>query len=264
MPFLTVNGIELPVSTDNARFSREEIGARERAFDGSLRSHRRATKRRIDLAIPVGADADTMHAYEGLLRGDGHVWGFETGFGLYSYKGLGPSAGFMGATQSGTGGKYGGKLTLAATTGTITFATGLPGKWSVMVWRFEGAAWVHYVVRSDGAKWVDGVRNDAASTGWLSASSGAVTLANSLATAFDYDDLVAVPYLVPVDWPAIVSASARAYSQLPRLECHGDGLPDSSASAPVQMMGEPSEATFAPVAVTGGWGRDLPVVLREV
>lgn len=263
--FLNVNGFAVPVALDSLkRPAAEELGTRERMLDGSLYSHRSAKKRRLECELPPMTEAEALEAYEGLLRGDGHVWSFDAS--LYSSKGLGPNAGYA-ASQSGSGGKYSGKLTLNATNGTIAFPAQLGARWTVMVWRHEGGAWRHYVIRSDGAKWVNGVRNDIASTSWLSMAGGAVTLTNTAGAAQDYDDLVALPFLVAQTWPAIVAASSRPFPPLPRLEVYGDALLGSSASAPVTMMGEVGEATYVPARIGGAFDRTiqrLSVTLREV
>jgi hypothetical protein len=46
MAFLIVNGQTVPVAVDGASMEQELIGDRARAFDGTMRSTRRATKRR--------------------------------------------------------------------------------------------------------------------------------------------------------------------------------------------------------------------------
>lgn len=53
-------------------------------------------------------------------------------------------------------------------------------------------AYNHYAVRSDGAKWKNGVRNDSLDTSWLSVTGSSVHLQAGV-----YDELLVVPYLAP-------------------------------------------------------------------
>lgn len=64
MPFLQVNTIVVPVALDGATVEMELIGDRARAFDGTMRSTRRATKRRwqIKTAPMTAADAQALLA----------------------------------------------------------------------------------------------------------------------------------------------------------------------------------------------------------
>ena len=62
MPFLSVGGQTVAASLDGPRKQRIAVGGQNRAFDGTLRSTVRATKREWDIAtIPQArATADTM------------------------------------------------------------------------------------------------------------------------------------------------------------------------------------------------------------
>jgi hypothetical protein len=60
MAFLIVNGITVPVAVDGAQVEMELIGDRARAFDGTMRSTRRATKRRWKVKTAPMASADAL------------------------------------------------------------------------------------------------------------------------------------------------------------------------------------------------------------
>ena len=122
--------------------------------------------------------------------------------------------------------------------------------------------WTHYAVNSLGQKWLNGVRNDATGTGFLSVStSGDVTLTTNF-----YDDVVAFPAVMPTTWPPLLFATGRAFPPLPRVEGYGDVFPGSSASAPVLLRGEVSSMSYAPAWINGTWtpmAGTLSVTLRD-
>jgi hypothetical protein len=259
MAFLTINGIEIPVREGTLDETIREIGATTPAFDGTMRRTRQAVKHDLEFKT-TPLEATEAYAWDSLIRGLGHHWSFDSS--LYSSKGLGPDAGYV-ATQSGAGGKFTGRLSVTATTGTITFSNAWSGgAWTYMVWRFESGAWHHYTADSTGRKWLDGVRNDAAVTTWASLPSGTITLANTTGSAVLYDDLVVVPYLLPTTWPPIFGVAAVAFSDLSRLTLAGDALPEATSRT---VQGDAS-ATFVKAVIGGSFrtnGRVLSVKLTE-
>jgi hypothetical protein len=120
---LALNGINLGAmmsAIDAPKATTREIGDTSEAADGTTVITRLTKK--IDLAfgsVPL-SHAD-LHAWKSLISGEGEVWPFDSS--LYGSKGTGPSAS-VGATQSAGSAKFGaGKLSLAATTGSITYAS---------------------------------------------------------------------------------------------------------------------------------------------
>lgn len=268
MPLLAINGLECPVRVGSLRRPPpEEIGVTDRAESGTLRTHRRNKKRRFEFAITTVKQVEAL-AWEALIRGDGQVWSFDAN--LYSSKGLAPSAGYSAVLQAG--GKYGANC-LRITAGTTTnFPVGLdagdrPPNWTVAVWRNESAVWKHYVVNSLAQKWVDGVRNDAASTTFLAVSSAGTVSLTGATGLTDFDDLVCFPSVMPTTWPPILYATNRAFPSMPNLEVYGDLIPGSTAAVPMTMRGESGGAEFDPARIESAWhstAQALSVVLREV
>lgn len=267
MAFLTINGITANV-TDRSAQEPKKIGDTSRAMDGTLRKVIQATKNEWDLSISVQTRA-LAEAWRYLIDGYGYHWSFTTDF--YSDgSGLGYSA-KTDTTAANAGGKFNKKMTVGAATGTITWAA-LPSTgayWTVMVWRYESAAWHHYTVTGAGTKWVDGVSNDGASTTWLSVSAGSVTIANATGSAVDYSDLVVLPYRVTAAWYAIWGVASAAFSDLPKLSIAGDMV----TSAPngdndtTTAMGEVEKMPYSPVAISGSWNDNAQIVsfkLRQV
>lgn len=244
---LALNGINLGaliLASDEPRESLRDVGDTSVAADGSTRISRRRRKRDIAFRTVPLTNAQA-HAWLCLLTGEGEAWSFDSS--VYGSKGTGPSA-ITNTSQGAPSPKYGsGRLSVGATTGSITYGGvavngwGGSSDWTVMLWRYEGAAWVHYVVRSDGAKWVNGVRTDGASTTWLTVSAGNVTIANTTGAAVLYDDLVVLPFLVLDDWPAQVFAAGAAYGSLPVGRVTGDLVTEASSR---EVLGTVEEASY--------------------
>lgn len=235
MSVLTINEIVLGAiiaAGEEPKGGRRDGGGEAVATDGTTRITRSSRKRDLKFRSTFLTEADA-HAWESLLIGEGEVWSFDAT--LYGSKGMGPSAS-SGATIVAGSAKFGaGKLNLAATTGTITYSfpavnmfSSSVVNWSLEVWRSTdaGASWTNYFVRGTGAtqsaKWVDGVRNDAAVTTWLTVGAdGAVTIANTTGAAVQYDDLVILPYWVLDAWPPVLGVATRAWPPLPYLDAAG-------------------------------------------
>lgn len=259
MPALVINGLTVSIAVESLSRSVEEVGERTRAFDGTAVLNRRWTKRVLEFELPVASQVDQL-AWMALLRGEGQVWSFDST--LYSAKGLPVSGATATVGNTSPAAKFGGgRLSTGAST--VGAATKLGPVWTVVLWYWNGAAWVHYVINSSGQKWVGGVRNDAASTTWLTVSaSGDLTFA---ASSF-FDDVVALPVVLPTAWPPLLFATGRAFPPLPRMEAYGDLFPGSSASAPVYVRGEVSSLSYAPAWLGGVWtpmAGTLAVTIRE-
>lgn len=232
MSALKLNGIELDTiiaAGDQLKPTVRDVGVTGEAVDGSAYLTRSA--RKLDLAfktVPMAlADA---RAWMDFITGEGEVWSFDAS--LYGSKGTGPFSVVGTAVQSAGSAKYGaGKLSMGASSaiawaGAGRSVFGVTSAWTVAFWRNAGT-WTHYVINSSGQKWVDGVRNDAASTTFAGMSSGDFTLSNSIGTVL-FDDLVVVPFVMPTDWPPQIYAAAAAFSPLPRLALTGDFILEQS------------------------------------
>lgn len=249
MPVLKINSINVGTIIavlEEPKGTRRDIGDNTQATDGSMRITRQTRKRDLKFKT-IQLSLNDSYVWESFITGEGEVWSFDTT--LYGSKGLGPSASVLATIVAGST-KFGaGMLNLAATTGSISYAAainsfGTASLWSVSVYRSTnaGVAWTHYIVRSDGAKWVDGARNDAASTTWLSVSgAGTVTIANTTGGAVQYDDLIVFPFKVLDTWPAIIFARTTAYPPLPYLDLDGDFIPEQTTR---RVLGSVDESTM--------------------
>lgn len=88
MAYLTINGYEIPV-LQGGQVSYQDIGSRERAFDGTLLVDRRATKRVWKYRTKPVSEL-VREQIIGLVRGDGDHWSFDAD--KYSDKGLAVSS----------------------------------------------------------------------------------------------------------------------------------------------------------------------------
>lgn len=184
--FARLNGWALPVKDGSVSEGRSSFGRLESSYLGRPTRGHRAHGRAISFAALYleQEDADTL---EGLLEGRG--WHFPFDVDAHSDNGIGPDSGtwsILPRPPVSDGVFGGGYLVVSATT---TWDLTLPEVFTVLFWRDVDAVAEHVAVRSDGAKWIDGVRNDAAITTELAVGSGAVALA-----AGAYDDLVVLPF----------------------------------------------------------------------
>lgn len=223
--FLRLNGITVPVAVGSADVTQEDIGSSKRASDGTPLYNRRAVKRTWSSKTVITTAAEAR-AWRDLVTGKGHVLNWESN-NHYTSKGLAPTTLQAGFTIAATGAKYGtyrGKAVNSNLAGWPMFAAS-PAPWSVAVWYSptDGGAYTHYLVRSDGAKWVDGVRNDAASTTFLSVNASGVMFLSEISGAgtASFDDVVGLPFLVPTTWPTQIYAFGSAFGALPRLTADG-------------------------------------------
>lgn len=269
MAWFAISGIDasaIAAVGAEVKGDRRDIGEIAPANDGTMRPTRQTRKR--DLAfesIPLkGSDA---FAWECLLVGEGHVWSFDSSY--YSSKGLVSVPSNPGATSiQATTKKFGTDALKIASVSDIIATVGLglalsPNfTWSAW-WNQNLAGWHHYVQRSDGMVWVDGVRNDAAFPLPFAYSGGEAALV--AATNNDYfDDWVVTPYLWPTSWPPLVYASGAAFSPLPYLTCAGDMVPEASSRKMVGKVtiGKVVRANAAGTA--GGATKDVQILHVEL
>lgn len=278
MAWLTINGIDftryIASTGDPVAGDRREIGDAATSAAGFTRITRQTRKYDLTLkTVPLtGSDAN---AIEQFVCGIGQSWTFEGSptRGLYSSKGLGPEAGYSASIVS-TGGGATPRfddcvLRLAASSGGATYhalptmaATSVP-TWTFMIWRYESAVWHHYIVRSDGAKWKDGVRDDSIDTSsWLFTSSpGYINLLNTDGSPQDYDEMVIYPFLILAEWvPAFAAGTARAF--LPYVSLQGDLIRELPTDATRSTWGTVTDIVFK-TATLGDDTRVLAITLKQ-
>jgi hypothetical protein len=257
MSYLTIHGVQVEAAAEE--WEPVRLGAISRSLNGAPRSNIRATKRehRFTSDEHTVARAELARA---LIEGEGHSFAWEDS-GFTSSRGLVPTiVTDNGLTSGDVGGKWG--LGLFAPVGSeATWAVGYTGDWTVMYWRYESTAFVHYLVRkaSGGSEqcWRNGVRDDGSNLGlWSVTVGGALRLLSSEDDDV-YDDVVVLPYLVPEEWIASLYAYAnsRAFGALPFVVAQGEGLPAAGltcmglAGTGRRVMRYDSAGDFVPMEV---------------
>jgi hypothetical protein len=273
MALLLVNGINVGgiiAATEEPKGPRRDVGEVAPAADGSLRITRQTRKRDQNFKTVPLSHADA-YAWEALFIGEGELWTFDSAAGtgapgVYGSKGS-PPVSLVGVTISTAATpKFGnGKLQLATgnsftINGSTTNIFGGTSEWTVLVWRStDGSTWTHYIVRSDGAKWVSGVRNDAASTTFISAGSGNAALVNSEGANRFYDDLIILPFKILDSWAPTLGTMAASYCPPPYLDLSGDLVPEQTQR---RSLAQVSDSVMKTGPTSSGVMRKLEVEWR--
>lgn len=236
MPFASLNGVTLAVALNDVERAELEIGAGlERAFSGAALRSVQAVKRQWTLGLTPATQEEGV-ALVGLLQGRGDHLTFDAD--LYSDKGAGTSLNVGASRATSTPSpKWGaGRLAIAAAGGNqVAWPLQLGTRWTVGCWRYESSTWHWYWVRYNGsayAVWKNGASSSTSLPSWLAVSSGSLYLVGNASTAEAFDDVWAVPYVMPTSWVAglYALAQAQAFPQWPRLLLSGDLIPESSAT----------------------------------
>ncbi len=92
--------------------------------------------------------------------------------------------------------------------------------WSLSWWAYRGG-WDHWFTTSEGTKWKNGLLTTGSLAGLVGVTSGVATFNYSQGNPTGIDDVVALPYVVPADWPAQIYAFGYAFGLLPQLTADG-------------------------------------------
>jgi hypothetical protein len=255
--FAAINGAVLAIADGEASVTTEAIGSSDRNVAGTMVPSIRAVKAAYSVTVtPETMDART--AWQKLLRGYGDVWHFDESTGnnwQWSVNGR-PAASGVANGSSLASGKFSRGLRILAAH-TVTWTTNTGSNWTIMVWYYTGGAWHHYIVRSDAAKWVDGVRNDSATTTFMGNTSTTTTLGNPASGGNqDFDDLVVLPYKVTAPMAEAFGMNTAAFSDLPALTLRGDLTDGESvtvrcvAESSTDVIQGVSSGTFQPLGAT--------------
>lgn len=260
MSLLAINGIPFPVEPDSYEEVLRTIGEVVTSYGGAG-SRSLYARTRADLTIesvPI-SDTDAV-VWEQLIRGYGERWEFSS---FYGSRATVPSVVTgLSLTTAAPNLAGGYKLLIAANSPVRHFTVPINfPSWTVSMWYSTAAtALSHYVVTSSGRKWVNGVRNDAAVTSWLSASfMTSLKVEGDLVLATNVDDFVVIPYRVPDSWGPcfydLFNTYGQQYPATPYLTLSGDAF-------------NPSRTYFGSVStrvirVAGGVRRRLSVELTE-
>ena len=219
MGALHIAGFEIPVARGSGQRTTGQQGAPTRALDGSPGGGIFEDVEDASFNTPIISLAEAR-AIDNLCRGsNGARWSCDDT--VYSTNGMEfiDTPTFQaGTVQFGTHAiqinASGGDLDVY----TVTSAT--LNKYTVAAWtNINGAGWNHHILRSDGAKWVNAVRNDVA-TLKIDVVANVFTLLDDGSIMY-FDDVVWLPFEIDDDWGADWP-QLEAFSNLPDLEVWGD------------------------------------------
>lgn len=297
MPHFSINGVPWPMKADSVEETPDEVGSvDDRSLGGTGLSTRIARKRRwkSTSSLHVASDGE---AWRRLMEGEGQTWGFTgSGGAPYSSKGLGPSAGTY--TTAASGGVLGtGKVTPGAGA-SIGFALarrlGVPGGWvATKGWTLlffkklavadggDGSTYYHHIVTGAVAVTRGATANPAGVSTWRNGVLGSYGVGNWLsvgtttswwgysdagaAAAYDYSNVVVLPFVVPTSWVPFLYAfhAANAWPSLPRVRLGGDVVEDVGG---VDVLGKAPRIQQRALVLAGAArtnARVLDVELRE-
>jgi len=266
MAWLKCCGIELAgvVSLPNPPSSEHrDIGHVGEAASGKTVVTRIARKRDLKFTTrPLSAD--DAAAWEALITGEGHVFSFDVS--EYSSKGLGPSIidnlGPIVSVGSIAAPKYGAKFVGFDIDQTLDLDGIVPATapWTWAAWInnngvFADYVWHHVVIRSDGKRWLDGVRNDSVIPLGFDFTDGDLHFSGGFdPPPVGIDDLVVFPALWPEDWPAQVYRAGVAFGAAPFLSMAGDMVREAATRT---MICKSVSEKFLIANVGDGMERDV-------
>lgn len=259
---LHICGFQIPVARDSGELESGQLGEPPRAIDGSPAGGIFYDVEGGSYATPRISLTEAL-AIQNLCRGaNGSRWSCDNT--VYSSSGLAMID--TPTFQSGTK-KFGSEAIQIASGGgagdieVATVITSTVTAYTVAGWCKDGAGdWTHYILRSDGAKWVDAVRNDSATLPFSVPASVWILDQDASNTRY-FDDLVWLPFLIWDDWGADWPQS-EVFASLPDLKVWGDliGPHEYTARARVRVAnagqahveGTTQDSAFATVTITGG------------
>lgn len=232
MPKVSLHGVALDSLLARESFRREPpvaIGEVRPAFNGGLRDDVGARKERWTGATRW-LSQDLAAGVRGLVEATTAAgWTFDDG--AYSAQGDIPLF-----TQDVS--VSGGILQLMTPSG--AFEVAQPGaRWTVLA----HVDWQHWIVRSDGLAWTDGVAG--AGPGWLYTAGGTLYLCTPGISDVEVDELVVLPFLLPSAWVAQVYAehSVRSLASWHAPRLAGTLIPGGAVTVRGQVMGTKSMKT---------------------
>jgi len=250
MPFLTINGMSLPVLAGSLSTSEIEIGERGDSFAGSPFNALSRVKVKRSFRTPAMSQADAA-GWKAILRGLGVTWSFAAD--LYS------DQGHPEETDSEFVSWSSGALHLSAELGAYAeWDVGAGAEYFVQAWS-DGDAWA---LSSSGTKYQNGVAVGAWGDVGLAFSSGSLRISNATGTGVvSVDNVIYLP-AAPSAAMILALAGVSSYPALPQLTLGGDVV-----SSPVSVTGSVAGVAVVNARLGGAFcpnAEELSVDLVEV
>lgn len=247
MPILTINGFPIEIRKtggDDMPEIDDSPQIIQRAVNGEIFVDETNDKRRWNAFRTVMLPLTEAQALRDLLRvgRNGHAWPFDAD--TFSSKGRDVAGGTI--AQEGANPKFGDGN--ADVTGAPQNVGPVGSIHTVAAWYFTGVFYQHEILRSDGAKWVDAVRDDGA-TLHIDTSGGFMRFTDNA----DYDDAVIFDFEILDEWGDNWE-QLQAFSLLPDLIVSGDFVSGESVTVLARnvrlvQMEANLEGTFQSVGV---------------
>jgi hypothetical protein len=211
MPFLSLNGISIPVAADSAQREPVDIGDRGRAHDGTPFINRRGVKEEWSFSSTLKSQTEA-NALRKLITGIGDHWTFDSDF--YSDKGNYPTLTTGSSIDSGTG-----KHTFGALRTTNDFTVVLDsaaryGKLTCAYWAVNAAnsAWEHWLLTSSGSTvtyYKNGVLHGVGSS--MVGTSSTLVVPNSTTAAWNIQSVFRSVAPTRPQWAATTAYTTSSY-----------------------------------------------------
>lgn len=262
-PLLTINGIEVLCTASD--WEPVRMGEVVRSINGWPRRTATVKKAnyRFSSSLLTLAEAEALR---GLVEGDGHVLSFEDASSasahLYTSRETAPVYAAPGTLRVSTGGRWGAFLRITADDSVVwPVLPASTGPWSVLMWRNETSSglWAHYLCRSDGAVFRNGVLDGAKTASTYVTRdltyTTALALRGTASGNAEIDDVVMLPYLVPDVWALSLYTfhDTRAWPALPLVRAAGARLPAGG----LDCIGEAGPGRTAAMLASSGESFDV-------
>lgn len=261
MSFFQIQTHAIPIKHEQATLVRNALGADKMAYSGKPLYTYRAIKNQWTFTTNFLVELE-WRFLRALLQGEGHHWAFNDATEWsYSSKGLGITSGTIAnGSRYTTTTKFGAGAIRVAANQYVQFNVGYTERWTAMAW--VGSTFAnHYIVNNAGQKWVDGVRNDGASTPFFTMNSGNFRLGDTGNGAFQYfDDLVIIPEKINNSWAADFGTLANAFSDLPLIRVSGN----FTLSDDYFVQGRDVTATMSQGFIDGVWEPNMAEISATI
>lgn len=236
MSFLRINGVTIPVKAGQAGFNVVTIDA-DRTTQRNRQSINRRRVRRVWQFTTPELPPSEANFIEALTSGQGHRASFDVD--LWTSRGRGPfSSSGTGITNLAPPPRFGANRLLLSGGGSfVTWdfnspaesSAALNDRWFLQCWRSSGttlASWNLWQARSDGALFLNGVRDDTLDATWFSVIDGRLTIRQGTSPACAAVDGLSFIFAEPSDAQAIAAAAWQIddnpWSDMPHVTADGD------------------------------------------
>jgi hypothetical protein len=263
MPFLSINGITVPVEDASASRSISKKGSLSPSVSGILRNGTRALHRSWDLTICF-SDYDEGKAFINLLEGNGHFWDFADG--VEASTGLQPVAYPPMAIMPNIWGLNGRGVAHVDAFQSVIFQGHFKvnpsfeaTNWTILWNEAIGSGWKRAAKRSDGIGFFEGSRDDnvgeSGGTTWnrINVFDGNVVMyAQQASGTMGLEDVLMLPWHVPNSWLEVwTSNPGPKLPSMPFLTATGDFISEPFGTA--YVVGEITDVGYTQLSRNGTW-----------